>query len=188
MHTVREVFVIGLDGECKEVLYALHEHASPSGDIPIKIRLLNSDGTVGVGFDFTRQQEAASPTPFSEPLAYLYEPHAALLKAGAFRSIAAQYGLAKLATHTHLYTSNHWLPEFPGRGFEVKGVCKPDARALAPYLPDGKANLTIRNFPARTDDLRKKWRLKEGGDVYLFATELHDKSKVVIVAKKVYTT
>lgn len=183
---VQEVYVLGVDGECKEVLYSLGIDVTPIAEIPIRVRLLNSDGTVRSGFDFSRQQEATASVAFAEPMAYLYEPHAAVLKAGAFKTIALPYGLSKLAPHTHLYTSNHWIPDFPGRGFEVVAVCKPDARAIALHVPEGKANLTVRNFPAKTDDLRKKWRLKEGGDLYLFAAELNSKNKVVIVAKKAY--
>ncbi|MPR36170.1 THUMP-like domain-containing protein [Salmonirosea aquatica] len=186
LQSVREVHVIGLEGECKEVLYTL-ERGYPRGqEVPIRVRLLNAEGTPLALFDFTRGQEAAVTAQFGEPETYLYEPHAALLKAGAFKTIATQYGLTKLAPHTHLYTSTRWIPDFPGRGFEVVAVCKPNARELAAFVPQGKANLTLRNFPGKIDDLRKKWRLKEGGDVYLFAAELSDTRKVVIVTRKVY--
>ncbi len=186
LQSVREVHVIGLEGECKEVLYTLERGYPGSKAIPIRVRLLNAEGTPQVVFDFTREQEATAIAPLGEPETYLYEPHAALLKAGAFKSIATHFGLMKLAPNTHLYTGTRWIPDFPGRGFEVQAVCKPNVRELAAFVPDGKANLTIRNFPGKMDDLRKKWRLKEGGDVYLFAAELFDTRKVVIVAQKVY--
>lgn len=186
LQAVREVHVIGLESECKEVLYTLERGHLGGKEVPIRVRLLNTEGTPQAAFDFTHEQEAAAIAPLGEPTAYLYEPHAALLKAGAFKTIATQYGLTKLAHNTHLYTATRWLPEFPGRGFRVRAVCKPNARELAAFVPDGKANLTVRNFPGKTDDLRKKWRLKEGGDVYLFAAELFDTRKVVIVAQKVY--
>lgn len=186
LQAVREVHVIGLEGECKEVLYTL-ERGYPEGqDIPIRVRLLHADGTSQAAFDFTRAQESVALAPFGAPEAYLYEPHAALLKAGAFKSIATHFGLIKLAPNTHLYTGTRWVPDFPGRGFRVVAVCKPNTREIGAFVPDGKANLTIRNFPGKIDDLRKKWRLKEGGDVYLFASELFDTRKVVIVAQKVY--
>jgi hypothetical protein len=186
LQSVGEVHVIGLENECKEVLYTLEKGLVSSQDIPIRVRLLNPDGSVRAAFDFTREQESAAMAPFGAPETYLYEPHAALLKAGAFKTIATHYGLTKLAPHTHVYTGTRWLADFPGRGFRVQAVCKPNARELAAFVPDGKANLTVRNFPGKIDDLRKKWRLKEGGDVYLFAAELFDRRKVVIVAQKVY--
>ena len=183
---VQEVYVIGLDRECKEVLYTLKQTPVVAADIPIKARILNEDGSIRHSFDFTRRQESDLVADFSEPQKYLYEPHAAILKAGAFKSIATQFGLAKLAANTHLYTAEEFVADFPGRSFEVVAVCKPDARALAELVPEGKANLTLRNFPGRVDDLRKKWRLKEGGDAYLFAAELSGGRKVVIVARKPY--
>ncbi len=183
---IREVYVVGLDNECKEVLYSASKEATESHDVAIRVRILHPDGSVKHAFDFTRQEEADTEVPMQEPMTYLYEPHAAMLKSGAFKSLAARFGLAKLSPNAHLYTGNQWLAGFPGRGFEVVAVCKPDAREVAQYVPDGRANLTTRNFPVKTDDLRKKLRLKEGGDVYLFATELQNKRKVVIVTKKTY--
>ena len=186
LQAVRAVHVIGLESECKEVLYTLERGYSGGNDIPIRVRLLNAEGTPQAAFDFTRAQEAAAVAPLGAPETYLYEPHAALLKAGAFKSIATHFGLVKLAPNTHLYTGTRWVPDFPGRGFRVVAVCKPHTREIGAFVPDGKANLTIRNFPGKIDDLRKKWRLKEGGDVYLFASELFDTRKVVIVAQKAY--
>jgi hypothetical protein len=183
---VKEVYITGLENECKEVLYIVSQSAHKSPEIPIKVRILHPDGSAKYKFDFTRSEESTAIVYFEKPLTYLYEPHAAILKSGAFKCIATRYRLAKLSPNAHLYTSNEWLPDFPGRGFEVVAVCKPDAREVARYTPEGKANLTTRNFPLKTDDLRKKLRLKEGGDNYLFATELQNKRRIVIVAKKKY--
>jgi hypothetical protein len=116
---------------------------------------------------------------------YLYEPNAAILKAGAFKSIARAFQLAKIAPHSHLYTSEDVINDFPGRTFEVLATVKADTKALMPYLPDGKANLFIRNFPATTDELRKKLKLKDGGDVYLPATTLSNGAKRLLVCKKI---
>lgn len=182
---VREVYVIGLESECKEVLYVVSNRETVR-DVPIRVRIIHSDGSVKHSFDFTRAEESTANVSYSEPQTYLYEPHAAVLKSGAFKSIASRFGLAKLSPNAHLYTGEIWLEDFPGRGFAVGAVCKPDAREVARYVPNGKANLTTRNFPLKTDDLRKKLRLKEGGEEYLFATELQNKRKVVIVTKKKY--
>ncbi len=183
---VQEVSVIGLDRECKEVLYILRKPPVAAADIPIRAIVLNADGTVQHRFDFSRRAENDAAAELGLPQKYLYEPHAAVLKAGAFKSIAVQFQLSKLAVNTHLYTSDDLLSDFPGRSFEVVAVIKPDARILREFVPEGKANLTLRNFPGRVDDLRKKWRLKEGGNVYLFAAELSDGRKVVIVSRKAY--
>lgn len=181
---VQEVHVIGLESECKEVLYLITTDTPATHEPILKVRILNADGSTSAGFDFTRTDEARAEVQLGEPRKYLYEPHAALLKAGAFRSVASRFGLVKLAPSSHLYTSDTWLPEFPGRGFAVVAVCKPDARELHTHLPDGKANLTLRNFPATIQDLRKKWKIREGGDRYLFATTLADGRKLVVVTQK----
>ncbi|GHB64457.1 THUMP-like domain-containing protein [Persicitalea jodogahamensis] len=186
MNSVQEVYVTGFDSECKEVLYVLHQSSVPAGHIPLKVRILSDDGGVLHSFDFTRQEEAEAAPSYDAPQKYLYEPHAAILKAGAFKSLAVRLGQIKLASNTHLYTSRKLIADFPGRSFEVVAVCRPDARALAEFVPEGRANLTLRNFPGKVDDLRKKWRIKEGGDVYLFAATLFDGKKVVIVARKPY--
>ncbi len=181
---VREVHIVGLGRECKEVLYTLDGSTTLADEILLKVRILNPDGSVAHGFDFSRHEEGNSTAALAAPQAYLYEPHAAILKAGAFKCLASRLGLSKLATNTHIYTSNELLADFPGRSFQVVATCKPGAKHLAPYLTEGKANLTLRNFPGKIDDLRKKWRIKEGGDVYLFAVSLADHQKVVVVARK----
>ncbi|GAB3166370.1 THUMP-like domain-containing protein [Telluribacter humicola] len=181
---VQEVHVIGLESECKEVLYLITTDTPSTHEPTVKVRILNAGGSTASGLDFTRTEEAQAEVQWGDPMSYLYEPHAALLKAGAFRSVASRFGLTKLAPSSHLYTSDTWLPDFPGRGFAVVAVCKPDARDLHAYLPKGKANLTLRNFPATIQDLRKKWKIKEGGDQYLFATTLADGRKIVVVAQK----
>ena len=116
---------------------------------------------------------------------YLYEPYAAHLKSGLYKTIAQQYGCEKLHQHSHLYTSAELNNEFPGRRFEVKEVIpfdKKSAKALFKSLP--KANLTTRNFPLAVSELRTQYKIKEGGATYIFATTLHDDSKVLIVCKK----
>jgi hypothetical protein len=182
LKSVKEIHVIGYEQECKELLFSLNKEYTE--DFLIKARVINFKGEVIHALDFTRQQERKAAIQFSEPLSYLYEPHPAMLKAGAFKSICIFFNVKKLAAHSHLYTSENPVPDFPGRIFEITGVCKPDAKEISEYVTDNKANLTIRNFPAKIDDLRKKWRLKEGGNFYLFATTLFNQKKAVVVTKK----
>ena len=182
LKSVKEIHVIGYEQECKELLFSLKKGYTE--DFLIKARVINPKGEVIHALDFTRKQEREADIKFSEPLSYLYEPHPAMLKAGGFKSICLVFNVKKLAVHSHLYTSENLISNFPGRIFEVIGICKPDAKELSKYLEDNKANLTIRNFPAKIDDLRKKWRLKEGGNFYLFATTLFNQKKAVVVAKK----
>ncbi|QRR01768.1 THUMP-like domain-containing protein [Dyadobacter sandarakinus] len=180
---VTEVHVIGYEQECKELLFVLEEDA-PASELTIRARVINAEGAVMHEVCFDRQAERETAVSFSGPQQYLYEPHAAVLKSGAFRTVAATFDVKKLALNSHLYTSEQLQSGFPGRIFEVVAVCKPDMKEIARIMGGDKANLTTRNFPAKTEDLRKKWKLKEGGAFYLFATTLSDQSKVVIVTRK----
>jgi 16S rRNA G966 N2-methylase RsmD len=183
LRNVKEVHIIGYDQECKELLFHINrDHHTP--DFKLRVRILNQEGTVEKALDFDRHTEQSSVIQYSYPLSYLYEPHAAVLKAGAFKIPGSLFGVSKLAASSHLYTSEQYIPDFPGRSFQILGFCKPDAGEILKLINGNKANLTLRNFPAKIQDLRKKWRLKEGGDFYLFATTLFDNKKLVVVTKK----
>lgn len=183
LKNVKEVHITGYDQECKELLFHINRNHH-SDDFQLKVRILNVQGEILQLLDFDRNLERATNIPYSYPLSYLYEPHAAVLKAGAFKVLGSLFNVNKLAVSSHLYTSQDPVTNFPGRAFEVVGICKPDINEILHYIKDNKANLTLRNFPAKIHDLRKKWRLKEGGDFYLFATTLFDNKKIIIVAKK----
>ena len=133
-------------------------------------------------FSFTADEERRAVCPFASSLrTYLYEPNASLLKAGAFRLPAERAGLEKLHPNSHLYTSDAFLPGFPGRVFAIEGVCGFGKRELKALTADlEQANLTVRNFPATVAELRKRLRLREGGSTYLFATTLADGRKVLL--------
>lgn len=116
---------------------------------------------------------------------YLYEPNAALMKAGCFKLLAQRFGILKLHKNSHLYTSDILIPDFAGRIFEVESFALYN-KNLKQRLLSGieKANLTVRNFPIPVDTIRKALKIKEGGDVYLFATTLCNEEKVLIKTKK----
>ena len=109
-----------------------------------------------------------------------------MMKAGCFRLPAIRFGLKKLHRNTHLYTSDTLVPNFPGRVFEVKnidGFGKNELKRLSSELK--KANISVRNFPERPEALRKRLKMSDGGDAYLFATTLADDKKVIIHGEKV---
>lgn len=183
LQNVREVHVLSIDRDCKEVCYLLDREFA--GQQPeIYAVHLNASGNVNSGIRFSFDQEAAASPGYSEPLRYLYEPHPAVLKAGAFKILTGRYPVFKLATHSHLYTSSAFVADFPGRAFEVLGVADADRKAIGKYISSDRINLAIRNFPGKPADLLKKWRLKEGGHDYLFATTLQSGKKVVLICAK----
>jgi 16S rRNA G966 N2-methylase RsmD len=182
LRSVVKVIVLAMENECKEVLYQLSEEAEAE---PLIMAVnLDKEG-IEFTFSFRRSEERNAEALYSEPLRYVYEPNVALLKAGAFQSLAQRLGLFKLHPHTHLYTSETLLPDFPGRTFHCEKVTKLDKKALLGLLPEKKANITVRNFPMTVADIRKQTGIREGGDVYLLATtDLHNR-KVVLVCRKV---
>lgn len=180
---VKQLYIIGLDGECKELFAMLdndcHHSANEIDNTPIYcVSLPHGDAEP---FIFSISEERGTASSFSMPMRYLYEPSAVILKAGAFKSVGKRYGLHKLHSNSHLYTSDTLANGFPGRVFEITDIRKAHKR----HFNDIKqANLTVRNFPASVDAIRHSIGIKDGGDIYLFATTLMDRTKRILVTKK----
>lgn len=193
LHTLRhvaEAHVVAVDGECKELLLLLRsgETAVEADDVPVHcVNLASATGDfLSPPFVFTRRSEQAAGCHYAVvPRAYLYEPDASLLKAGAFRSVAVAYGLEGLHPNSHLYTSDSSKEGFPGRVFRVEGCAGFGKRELTSLLGGlRRANLTVRNFPASVAELRRRLKLAEGGTDYLFATTLADGRKALLRCTK----
>lgn len=184
LHHVREVHIVSVNNECKELLLILQKD-SDSSDVVIHCEHIVNFGE-HQHYAFTLSQEHASECPLAEAVgAYLYEPNASILKAGAYRSLTQAYSVKKLHVSSHLYTSTDFIADFPGRRFKVEAVSGFGKKELKTFLQGmEKANLTIRNFPSSVAELRKRLKLKEGGEDYLYATTLADESKVIIKCKK----
>ena len=184
LKNVREVHVVSVNNECKELLLILQKQ-SISSEVFIHCEHIVND--LHQHFVFTQEQERISDCPLTSQVeAYLYEPNASILKAGAYRSLTQSYEVKKLHPSSHLYVSSHLIEDFPGRRFQVEAVSGFGKKELKTFLQGmEKANLTIRNFPSSVADLRKRLKLKEGGEDYIFATTLADESKVLIRCRKV---
>lgn len=182
-YAVESVHVVAVQGEVKEVLFVISNQAATLNGEQVNAVNLTKDSQVK--FNFKRNEELAADVAFGDPKRYIYEPNAAVLKAGAFRLIAARFGLTKLAPNSHLYTSDALRTDFPGRTFALEHLIKPDRKTLQSILPSLKANLTVRNFPQSVAELRKKLGLQEGGFVYLLATTLLNGDKRLLVTRKI---
>lgn len=188
---VREIHIVAVNNECKELIIILKKQdlSSEQSNKEIVIsceQVVNN--FVHQHVEFTISQEHNASCVMAEQVeGYLYEPGAALLKAGAYRILSERYGVKKLHSNSHLYTSDTEI-DFPGRCFRVIAVSGFGKKELKSFLAGvDKANLTVRNFPSSVADLRKKLKLKEGGDVYLFATTLADGEKVLIKCEKYHS-
>jgi len=166
---VKEIHVVAVNNEVKELLWVMDKEYS--GDIGVKT--INSTKTGPETFDFPLSEERNTVSRYSKPLSYIYEPNSAILKSGAFKLVGNRYGLMKLHEHTHLYTSDT-LIAFPGRRFRIHSVI-PYTKKNIKRLGIEKANIGTRNFPESVAEIRKKFRIGDGGDNYLFfATDINE--------------
>lgn len=179
LHHVKKVVVVAVDNEVRELLFLITRDFNGA---PLLSAVNIADGHT-VAFDFHAEEEQQAEAVISTEAAYLYEPYAAILKAGAFKLVAQRYGVRKLHANTHLYTSDECVRDFPGRIFRVTSAVKADRRSVAEVVPEGQANIITRNYPATPDELRKKLKLRDGGDRYVLAFT-SPKGPTVVVAER----
>jgi hypothetical protein len=175
LKSVSEIHVISIKNECKELLILIDNHET-SEDPQITCAIIGDQKKV---YSFKLSEEKKyTISNYSEPLNYIYEPDTALLKAGCFKLITRDFGVGKLHQHTHLYTSNELKESFPGRKFKVKRVWN-----FGQFLKEQeikKANIICRNFGLSPEELKKKLKIKDGGDEYLlFCTGFNDQLLVI---------
>lgn len=175
---VKTIHVVALNNEVKELLWILEK--GYNGQTQIQTVNLKKDNNVH--FSFIYENEKNTVSDYHAPLSYLYEPHAAILKSGGFHSLAQQFNVYKLHKNSHLYTSKT-LIDFPGRIFKIE-KCIPYNKKAIKKLGIGKANITTRNFPETVQQIRKKFKFKDGGNWYLFFTTALE-NKVLVICRKV---
>jgi hypothetical protein len=162
LKNVERVWVISVSNECKELLFFCRKDFVAEPTI-LAVNLQTDQES----FEFRVSAENKTVAQFSEPLSYLYEPNASILKAGAFKLIGEKFSMLKLHPSTHLYTSQDLIEKFPGRIFKIIQSVKADYMALKEIFIDGKANVITRNYPLSPEALKKKTKLKDGGERYL---------------------
>jgi hypothetical protein len=175
---VKEIHVVAVQNEVKEVLFILEKDFNEK----LLIKTINILKKGIQKFDFKLHEEAHSN--YSEPLSYLYEPNAAILKSGGFHQISNQLNVFKLHQHSHLYTSDT-LVDFPGRVFKIEDVISYDKKKINRLIPGKKANITTRNFPKTVAQIRKETKLKEGGNVFVFFSTDKNNRLIVLVCSKI---
>ena len=178
LQNVVNIHVVAVENEVKEILFHLQKNYQEEPQFHA-VNLPNGTLT------FKKSEEKNVVIKIGSPQQYLYEPNAAILKAGGFRFTAQLFDLQKIAPNSHLYTSVDLVKDFQGRTFKVEGICKLDKKEISKYLSDNKANITLRNFPLSVKQIREKLKLSEGGNTYLFATTDAQNQKIVIVCKKI---
>ena len=176
-----EVHIVSVDNECKELLIMVRHDVQQ-----IKVVCVNllSNGERDV-FEF----DDTESTPMHQKISsktYLFEPNASIMKAGCFDEIQARFPVAQLDNNSHLFVSDHEIPDFPGRRFKIEHVTSMNKRELKEALADiDRANIAVRNFPVSVAELRKKLKLKDGGDVFIFATTVAKEGHQLFICRKI---
>ena len=193
---VREVHIISVNNECKELLLVLSarnmgemEASLADGEVKhagnLRIYCINdAQSFVCDELDMESSSVKIAPSPLEE-MQYLYEPNASLMKAGCFGVLSERYDARMLSKNSHLFVSREPIAVFPGRSFRIIAVSSFNKKELKRHLSGiTKANIATRNFPLSVAELRKRLKLKDGGETYIFATTLSDESHVLIITEK----
>lgn len=211
LNCVKEVHIISVNNECKELLLVLSARnmddmrASSADGESGEDEIDGAEGTDGEvkhagnlriycindaqsfvcdELDMESSSVKIAPSTLEEML-YLYEPNASLMKAGCFSVLSERYGARMLSKNSHLFVSREPIAVFPGRSFRIIVVSSFNKKELKRHLSGiTKANIATRNFPLSVAELRKRLKLKDGGETYIFATTLSDESHVLMITEK----
>ena len=177
---VREVHIVSVANECKELLLVLSAEGAP-----LALHCQNDDQQFCPMGAMSPIGPIGPMSPIGPIGPYLYEPNASIMKAGCFAELAAQFGLTAIAPNSHLFFSSLLVDAFPGRIFRVMAVTTMNKRDLKRALgPLTQANIAIRNFPLSVAELRRRLKMKDGGETYIFATTQTDGTRILIVCRK----
>lgn len=181
LNCVKEVHIISVNNECKELLLVLS--ARNMGNL--RIYCVN-DAQSFVCDELDIESSSVKIAPFTlEEMQYLYEPNASLMKAGCFGVLSERYDARMLSKNSHLFVSREPIAVFPGRSFRIIAISSFNKKELKRHLSGiTKANIATRNFPLSVAELRKRLKLKDGGETYIFATTLSDESHVLVITEK----
>ena len=176
---VKSIHIVAVDNEVKELLWIIEKDFFGA----IAIKTINISKNIQEKFEFIWNKNQQIPN-YSLPKKYLFEPNAAIMKSGGFDEVAIQYGLDKLHQFSHIYTANENI-EFPGRVFEINFCILYHKIEMKKHFERQQANITTRNFPETVDNIRKKYKIKDGGNRYCFFTTNVNDEKIVLICTKI---
>lgn len=182
LKTVSNIYILSVKNECKELLLEWEKEDTQTAIHCIDIKSI----TKSKSFDFSLDDEKNSIIEYAnEVQKFIYEPNVSISKAGCFRLFGKYYNLRKLHPNSHLYTSNDFIEDFFGKSFSVEKIFSLNKQDIKKYLPKMKANIIVKNFPMTVDEIKNKFKIQDGGDIYLFATTLGNE-KIIIRAKRLF--
>ena len=176
---VNEVHIVSVDNECKELLLVLTKEVKP-----LKVVCVNNEKVFSFDRDYkSPSQKSGITNPLQQE--YLFEPNASIMKAGCFELLEQRFGVMQLDKNSHLFVADKEIPEFPGRQFIIKRATSMNKHELKAALAGiDRANITVRNFPMSVAELRKILKLKDGGDVFIFATTVAGGGHQLFICRK----
>jgi hypothetical protein len=193
LQCVSEVHIVSVDNECKELLLILKNETCEN----LRLVCMNNDSV----FEIVRPLRTASPLPTDHKFApyglkmppsdadaslYLYEPNASIMKAGCFEALEERFPVSQVSPNSHLFLSADEIRHFPGRAFQILATSSMNKKELKPALATiSQANIAVRNFPLTAQQLRQKLKLRDGGDVYIFATTTADGAHKLFICRKI---
>ena len=172
---VSEVHIVSVDNECKELVLVVRSHPSDT----FRLVCVNDGAwevpTVEASYE-QKEMEAI----------YLYEPNASIMKAGCFKEVEQAFDVQQLAANSHLFVSEQKVADFPGRQFVIEAATSMNKQELKAHIGQmERANVAVRNFPLTAEQLRKKLKLKDGGDMYIFGTTLSNGAHQLYICRKI---
>ncbi|WP_343762451.1 THUMP-like domain-containing protein [Gangjinia marincola] len=172
---VSQIHILAINNEVKELIFILEKNGTGTP----KVKAVNFTKRTMEQFEITLNLEDEAQVSYGEPEKYLYEPNAAIMKSGRFKSLAEAYQLKKIHPNTHLYT-NSSLINFPGRRFKIQTVLPYSPKNIKKQLAGQKANVATRNFQNSVKELKQKFFIKDGGEEYLFFTTTLNDQRILI--------
>ena len=173
---IKEVHIVSVQNECKELLIVMQQQPAE----PLTVYCVNDDSV----FSYHPSPTSSNHIFHLSSFIFLYEPNASIMKAGCFAEVEQTFGISQLAPNSHLFTSTQLINDFPGRKFRIMAISSMNRQELKSALKDiRQANIAVRNFPMSVADLRRRLKLSEGGNDYIFATTLAEGKKVLIICQ-----
>lgn len=177
LKNVAEIHVVAVENEVKELLWKIEKNFDASPEI-IAVNLEKEKQTI------TKIESSKSYyATYSLPKKYLYEPNAALMKSGGFEAVSELFAVGKLHQHSHLYTSDEVI-DFPGRKFQIDAIIPFQKKEISQFIQGKKMNVTTRNFPIKPEEIKKKYKISDGGIIFAFFTTNMNNEKIILLCTK----
>lgn len=177
LKNVAQIHIVAVDNEVKELLWKIEKNFNESPEI-ITINLEKEKQTI-TKIESTKSYFAS----YSLPKKYLYEPNASLMKSGGFEAVSELFAIGKLHQHSHLYTSDE-LIDFPGRKFQIDVIIPFQKKEISQFIQGKKMNVSTRNFPIKPEEIKKKYKILDGGIIFAFFTTNLNNEKIVLLCTK----